>query len=245
MRDYARGRRCLMQLLQESLDDPTAAPCGRCSVCLGGLPEPLTARPDAEVARSVGQFLRRSSHRIEPRKMWPGGVFGTRGRIPIGEQAAAGRALVFADAPEWQELIADVFGGADREPPEELVTSVIGLLAEWRAEWPQRPGVVVGLPAAGRTTLTAGLVQRVAAAGRLDVAELRVTGPAPLDASSPVEAAHWASAIGVPRPEAIAGQAVLLLVDATSSLWPVTIAASKLRSEGATAVLPLVVHRRP
>ena len=36
MRAYTRGERCLMQLLQESLDDPTAEPCGRCSVCLGG-----------------------------------------------------------------------------------------------------------------------------------------------------------------------------------------------------------------
>jgi ATP-dependent DNA helicase RecQ len=245
MRAYAQGRRCLMQLLQESLDDPTAAPCGRCSVCTGTLPDGLPPRPDPELARAVGQLLRRSEHRIEPRKMWPGGAFGTRGRIPPGEQAAVGRALVFADAPEWQQLVAEVFGGADREPPEELVTGVIGLLARWKGEWTQRPDVAVGLPAAGRRTMTAGLVQRVAAAGKLDVAALRVQGSPPADASSPVEAAHWATAIAVPEPDGVAGRTVLLVVDATSSLWPVTVAASKLRSEGAAAVLPLVIHRRP
>jgi ATP-dependent DNA helicase RecQ len=245
MRDYSRGQRCLMQLLQESLDDPTAAPCGRCSVCTGTLPDGLPAVPDAAVTRAVGQFLRGSEHRIEPRKMWPGGAFGTRGRIAPGEQATVGRALVFADAPEWQELIAAAFGGADREPPEELTSHVVRLLAAWSSDWPRRPDVVIGLPAAGRRLMTAGLVQQVAAAGRLAVAELRVTGAPPADASSPVEAAHWAAAIGVPQPEAVAGKAVLLVVDATSSLWPVTVAASKLRSEGATAVLPLVILRRP
>jgi len=245
MRDYARGRRCLMQLLQESLDDPTAAPCGRCSVCTGNLPDGLPQQPDAEVTRAVGQLMRRSVHRIEPRKMWPGGAFGTRGRIPAAEQADAGRALVFADAPEWQDLIAEVFGGPDREPPDDLVTSVVGLLAGWRSDWLRRPDVVIGLPAAGRRAMTAGLVQRIAAAGRLGVAELTVAGVAPEGASSPIDAAHWAAAIGLPEPEAVSGKTVLLVVDATASLWPVTVAASKLRGAGATAVLPLVVHRRP
>ena len=43
MRAYTRGARCLMQLLQEALDDPSAQPCGRCSVCLGRLPEGILA----------------------------------------------------------------------------------------------------------------------------------------------------------------------------------------------------------
>jgi ATP-dependent DNA helicase RecQ len=38
---------------------------------------------------------------------------------------------------------------------------------------------------------------------------------------------------------------VLLVVDATRSLWPVTLAAALLRRCGAEAVLPLVVHRLP
>ncbi len=36
MRSYTRGDRCLMELLQEALDDPHAESCGRCSVCRGG-----------------------------------------------------------------------------------------------------------------------------------------------------------------------------------------------------------------
>jgi len=245
MRDYARGRRCLMQLLQEALDDPSAAPCGRCSVCTDSLPDGLAAEPDLKVARSVAGVLRTQTHLVEPRKMWPGGAFGSRGRIPVSEQPEVGRALIFADAPEWRELVAQVFGGANAVPPDELVDAVVALLGTWRRDWAARPEVVTGLPAAGFRELTAGLVQRIAAVGRLDTAELSVSGTAPADLTSAAEAAHWASAIGVPDPAAVAGRVVLLVTDATSSLWPVTIAASKLRSEGASAVLPLVIHRRP
>ena len=39
-----------MQLLQESLDDPTAEPCGRCSVCRGALPTGLDAAPPTETS---------------------------------------------------------------------------------------------------------------------------------------------------------------------------------------------------
>ena len=273
MREYIRGGRCLMQLLQEALDDPSAAPCGRCSVCTGALPDGLAAEPDIDVTRAVAGVLRAQTHLVEPRKMWPGGVFGSRGRIPASEQPEIGRALIFADAPEWRELVARVFGGQDAAPPDELVDAVVTLLASWRHDWPARPEVVTALAAAGFRQLTAGLAQRIATVGRLSTAELSVsdavarqgrrrgaagppsgarseqsgtvTGTAAPDLTSAAEAAFWARAVGVPDPAAVAGRVVLLVVDATSSLWPVTIAASKLRSEGATAVLPLVIHRRP
>jgi ATP-dependent DNA helicase RecQ len=244
MRDYSRGRRCLMQLLQESLDDPTAAPCGRCSVCTGQLPDGLPAEPSIDTARAVAGVLRTQSHLVEPRKMWPGGAFGARGRIPSNEQAAVGRALIHADAPEWRELVQQVFGGGDGEPPQELVDALVALLASWRRDWAARPEVVVGLSAAGYPGLMDGLVARIAEIGRMDTAGLTVNGPVARDLSSPEEAAAWAKNIAVPDPESVAGKVVLLVVDATGSLWPVTIAASMLRSNGAAAVLPLVVHRR-
>ncbi|MDQ2848672.1 MAG: DEAD/DEAH box helicase [Actinomycetota bacterium] len=244
MRDYSRGTRCLMQLLQEALDDPTAAPCGRCSVCTGELPDNLPEQPSIDVTRAVAGVLRTQSHPVEPRKMWPGGAFGSRGRIPIGEQAATGRALIHADAPEWGDMVQTVFGSDSANPPDELVDAVVKLLSGWRQDWTARPEVVVGLPAGGYPLLTGALVDRVAQVGRLATAELAVRETVAGDLSSPEEAAAWRDSLSLPDPSATAGKVVLLLVDATSSLWPVTVAAAMLRSSGASTVLPLVVHRR-
>ena len=59
------------------------------------------------------------------------------------------------------------------------------------------------------------------------------------------EAAMWQDRLSVGDPTAVTGRCVLLVVDATSSLWPVTVAAALLRRAGAAVVLPLVLHRRP
>lgn len=104
MRAYTRGERCLMQLLQESLDDPTAAPCGRCSVCRNTLPVPLEPEPRTETVRTVATGLRGTAQQFDPRKMWPGGEFGARGRIPQGLMAEVGRACwCMPIAPEWAD----------------------------------------------------------------------------------------------------------------------------------------------
>ena len=63
------------------------------------------------------------------------------------------------------------------------------------------------------------------------------------DLASPGEAAAWRDALGCADPAAVEGKVVLLVVDASRSLWPVTLAAALLRRSGADAVLPLVVHR--
>ena len=57
----------------------------------------------------------------------------------------------------------------------------------------------------------------------------------------------WRDVIGVTDELAsvVAGRAVLLVVDASSSQWPITVAAAHLRQAGASMVLPLLVHRRP
>ncbi len=246
MRAYTRGERCLMQLLQEALDDPSAQPCGRCSVCLGALPEGILSRPSVEVARAVAAALRGQAQVVEPRLMWPGGAYGAKGRIPAGLQAAPGRALAYADAPEWREVVRAVFA-RDAGAPEEVVRGCIDLLSRWRESWEARPGIVVGLPAAGYPVLVGSVVEAIAARGRLPAAGVQVTAPAPAGISSPEEAAHWRDALTVPADTApaVAGRVVLLVVDATSSRWPITVAAARLREARARAVLPLVLHLRP
>jgi len=247
MRAYTRGERCLMQLLQESLDDPTAEPCGRCSVCAGSLPGAFMGCPSPSTVDAVSTLLRGQVHLLDPRKMWPGGAFGSRAKIPAGEMPAVGRTLVFADAPEWRDTIAAVFSG-DAPAPPDLLDACVRMLSSWRSSWPERPQVVVDLPAGGFPTLTGSAADHLASVGRLERASLAASRP-PVDLremSSAEEAAFWrdsldASAMG----SVVDGRAVLLVVDATSSLWPVTVGAAVLRRAGASVVLPLLIHRRP
>jgi ATP-dependent DNA helicase RecQ len=248
MRAYNRGERCLMQLLQESLDDPHAKPCGRCSVCTGGLPDELVGRPLAETVLMVAGVLRGEQHVVEPRKMWPGGAFGPRGKISTDDMAEPGRALAFADAPEWRDAVASMFA-RDAEAPAEVKDACVRLLSTWRGSWSARPEVVVDLPAAGFVELTGSVADHLASVGRLERARLLPVAGAPPDVrelGSAEEAALWMERLAPVVPtQAVAGRVVLLLVDASSSLWPITVAAALLRRAGATSVLPLLLHRRP
>jgi ATP-dependent DNA helicase RecQ len=251
MRAYTRGERCLMQLLQESLDDPTAEPCGRCSVCLGLLPDPLSAKPDPETVQSIIRLLRGETHVLEPRKMWPGGAFGAKGRIPPALMAEPGRTIVYADAPEWREVIRSTFSqdvGGEPAALDALKAGCVAALSRWRDAWSRRPEVVVDLPAAGYSRLTTEIADHLAEIGRLERAELTVdpSGFAD-DLSSAEEAKVWRDGVSIEpaTAQAIADRSVLLVVDASSSQWPITVAAAKLREAGAYAVLPLLIHRRP
>ena len=240
MRDYVAGRRCLMRLLTESLDDPNPQDCGRCSVCRGRLSGELRAEVDPETVRTVTSVLRRSALVLEPRKMWPGGSFGTRGRIPAAVAAEPGRILAHADAPEWVEVLAGARRG-DERALAELGEAAVATLGAWGRESGIRPDVILSLRLTG-TTLAETLAAHLRTVGRREGGEFpTLMGDPPTDATGAVEASYWRDHLG-PAP-AVDGQAVLLVVDASSSGWPVTLAAAALREAGATAVLPLLIHR--
>ena len=247
MRSYVRGERCLMELLQESLDDPAAEPCGRCSVCRGALPEAFEGAPSATTVATITGLLRGQVHVLEPRKMWPGGAFGSRGRIPPDEAHAPGRTLVFADAPEWRETRrgdvragrAGTAGRARRLRPAARPVALVVAGASRGGRRPHRDG----LPAADRVG------RRPPRRGRSPGPGVAAGPSAPPDLrelSSADEAAFWRDHLDASGAAgAVAGRAVLLVVDASSSLWPVTMAAAVLRRSGAAVVLPLLLHRRP
>ena len=105
MRNYAHGRGCLMAYLQQALSDPNPAPCGKCSVCTGQLPEP-GLNPSASAINEARRFLRQQDVIFEPRKIWPKGC--TR-KGTISAKLAA-RAVAFADDPGWTEELEALLG---------------------------------------------------------------------------------------------------------------------------------------
>ena len=248
MRSFAAGRGCLMRFLQQALDDPDPANCGRCSVCTGRLPAP-GARPGAAGIDAARAFARGQDVVIEPRKLWPSGAGGgaPKGRI-VG--CSEGRALAFADDPGWAELLLPLFAAPDVPAPEPVLKAVVDVLARWRRSWGQRPVAVVPMPSALHSTLIRSVASHVAAVGRLpllDALQLNhAAGPVPgADAPSGAKVAALIGALSL-RPEVELPAGPLLLVDARlRSGWSVTVAAALLRDAGASAVLPLVLHQLP
>ncbi|WP_026919057.1 DEAD/DEAH box helicase [Gordonia shandongensis] len=240
MRAFIRGEKCLMRLLTESLDDPAAQECGQCSVCRGEVTPGLALRPDPETLAAIGAVLRRDAQILAPRKMWPGGEFGTRGRIPAESTAEAGRVLAFADAPQWRDVL-DAAKSGDGQARAALADTAVSVVADWTRAAGIRPDLIVSLDLTGGD-LAEALATRLREVGRRSGGPLGVrAGTRPgREATGATEAVYWRDHLEPVPP--VTG-AVLLVVDETGSGWPVTLAAAALRDAGADAVLPLVIHQ--
>ena len=242
MRSFARGTGCLMRFLQEALDDPDPSDCGRCSVCTGRLPGP-GARPGAERIEAARAFARGQDVVIEPRKLWPSG--GRRkGRIA---GCSEGRALAFADDPGWAQVLRPMFANRDAPAPEPVLAGVVEVLGRWRRAWSVRPVAVVPMPSMLHPQLIGSVASHVASLGRLPLVDaLLLTGPVPdADAASGAKVATLLDGLAL-RPDVAIPAGPLLLIDARyASGWTMTVAAALLREAGASAVLPLVLHRLP
>jgi len=248
MLEYESTTECRMAFLQRSLDDDTAAPCGRCDTCAGPWYPTALAGDAADAARSA---LDRVGVPVEPRGMWPTGAdrlgVPVKGKIPPGERPAEGRALARLTDLGWGGALRELFaaGAPDTQVPPHLLAACVRVLADWG--WAERPVAVVAMPSRGRPHLVDSLARGLADIGRLPylgALELRGGGPegAPGGNSAFRLAGLWerfdAAALDLPTGP------VLLVDDLADSRWSLTVAARELRRAGAGAVLPFVLALR-
>lgn len=240
MRHYAHGDGCLMQFLQQALDDPDPSPCGRCSVCTGRLPAP-GAHPDPATVRAAQQFFRGLDVRIEPRKLWPPRTEGVKGKINF---LAEGRAIAYADDPAWQETLTTLWR-ADAAAPPEILDAAVEVLKRWSRSW-QRPTAVVPVPSRRFPTLINSVAGHLATVGRLPLIEaLEIVGRRPTDnAASAVRVRELLDGLAV-RDGCTFDGPVLLVDDTIRSRWTVTVAAKLITDAGASSVLPFAIHQLP
>jgi ATP-dependent DNA helicase RecQ len=240
MRGYAHGDGCLMQFLQQALDDPNPRPCGRCSVCTGELPTP-GAGVSRDVVEAARRYLRGQDVVVEPRKMWPAGLPDRKGKIGF---LAPGRALAFADDPAWDSDLA-ALRHRDGSAPPGILDGLVDVLRRWSRSW-ERPIAVVGMPSRSYPTLVRSVAEHIAAVGRLPLVDaLTVSGPAPtVDSASAVRAKDLLYRTAVAPGVSFAGP-VLFVDDTIRTRWTATVAAALLADVGATSVLPLAIHQLP
>jgi len=248
MLDYLRPDRCRMAFLQEALDDPTAAPCGRCDVCAG--PWYPTDVPAEAVEVAMGQ-LSRVGVPLEPRAQWPTGMdrlgVPVRGRIAAEEAMGTGRALARLSDLGWGQRVRDLVQGPDQPVPEPVLNAVTRVLADW--DWEQRPVAIASVPSRDRPELVASLARRIGELGRLpylgalDLVDGGPTGESGGNSAFRLAGVWDRFTVG---PDLAAGLAqvrgpVLLVDDLVDSRWTMTVAARALRQAGADAVLPLAL----
>jgi ATP-dependent DNA helicase RecQ len=254
MRGYVDTDTCRMRFLRECLDDPEAAPCGRCDTCTG---VPLPDTVSREALDSAQAHISRVGVEISPRRQWPTGLpaigVPLSGRIPAGEQPLPGRALARLTDLGWGERLRTLLGeqAPDGPPPEQLLAGVVRALTAWASgenPWPARPAGVVAIGSRRRPELVQGLATHIATVGRLPLLgalppAAADTGTGQANSARRVAALHDAFTVPPSLADAcreLAGP-VLLVDDLVDSGWTMALAARALRRAGTAAVLPFAL----
>jgi ATP-dependent DNA helicase RecQ len=248
---YQATTECRMEFLRRELDDPAAAPCGRCDNCTG---QRWTTDVPAAGTEAARERLARPGTTVEPRKMWPTGMkelgIDASGKIPATALAEPGRALGRLTDIGWGAALRTLLSEQtpDGPIPDQLADAMVQVLASW--DWKQRPAAVVTMPSVTRPELITSLGQRIAAIGRLPylgaLGYATEDGPGPRRHNSAQRLAALWRALTVPsdlRDALKANDAgpVLLVDDQIDTGWTMTVAARLLRDAGAPAVLPLAL----
>jgi ATP-dependent DNA helicase RecQ len=248
---YQATTECRMEFLRRELDDPAAAPCGRCDNCTG---QRWTTDVPAAGTEAARERLARPGTTVEPRKMWPTGMkelgIDASGKIPATALAEPGRALGRLTDIGWGAALRTLLSEQtpDGPIPGQLADAMVQVLASW--DWKQRPAAVVTMPSLTRPELITSLGQRIAAIGRLPylgaLGYATEDGPGPRRHNSAQRLAALWRALTVPSDLRDALKAndvgpVLLVDDQIDTGWTMTVATMLLRDAGAPAVLPLAL----
>jgi ATP-dependent DNA helicase RecQ len=237
MAAFGTDGRCLMRVLQEELDDPAAADCGRCSVCAGPR---FAGAVDPSLVEAAGRHLRSNPVELEVKKMAPNAE-GVMRKIPEEVRLEPGWALArFGDGGWWPAVERGLKSGVF----EDDVVMALAAIA-------RDPSRVIGGPIAWVTAVPSvrlgdvvpGLARSVA--GELGVrfvdlvARVADRPPQREMANAAQQAANVRGAFrvtGAPPPGC-----GLLLDDRRSSGWTLAMVGGQLRQAGAERIVPITL----
>src|SRR4051812_40368890 len=225
--------RCLMRALQEELDDPAPADCGRCSVCA----DPRYGGPlDPTLVREAALHLRSRPLVIEVKKMAPDSE-GAMRKIPDGARTEEGRALARLGDGGWDPLVQQ--GRRAGRFADELVDAAAEAVRSWGAPV---QGLAAGPPRPS-PELVPDFARRLAERLGLPFAPvLERVGDAPPQremANSQQQVANVRGQFAVAG--TLPAGACLLVDDVRFSGWTQAMVGGQLRRRGAAAVYPLAL----
>ena len=239
MRAYMAHAGCLMEFLQRALDDPGAQPCGRCANCRGkGLPRAVSR----DLVIEAETYLKGASIAIEPRRMFPLGVFPDQKRkIPPELLNEIGRSLCYYGDAGWGTMVRA--GKYEHNHfSDELVEAAARLISQdWKPE--PFPAWVAAIPSRRHPELVPDFARRLAR--RLGIpfrpVLVRISDAQPQKAmqNSSMQARNVLNTLAV-RGD-VPDTPVLLVDDILDSGWTLTMAGCLLRQHGSGVVYPFTL----
>ncbi|HEY4279916.1 MAG TPA: DEAD/DEAH box helicase [Conexibacter sp.] len=248
MAAFGTDGRCLMRTLQEELDDPDPADCGRCSVCAG--PRYATP-PSPRLVEQAQRHLRSRPLVLEQRKMAPDPA-GTMRKIPAGALIEPGWALArIGDGGWWPAIERGLRAGRlDDELAVALADAIRGggagasngsataaLSASAGVDW------VASVPSVAAGAIVEQLAEQVArqlGVPRLRLLERREQRPPQREmANAAQQAANVRGAFAVVQaPPPGVG---VLVDDRRLSGFTLAMTGGQLRTAGASAIVPVAL----
>ncbi len=223
---------CLMKYLRSQLDDPLAAPCGRCSRCTG---RDRLVQLDRDLVVEAVEYLRSGPITIEPRKWW---ARPKSGAIPADRRVEQGRGLSIYGDGGWGSDVRSAKYETGAFPPE-LVAAAVRLVGGWGPS--PAPTWLTWVPSTS-STLVADAAQSLAAAlgiPAIDAVRLVRPGrPQKAMQNSAQQLINVYSAFEVSN--VLPTQPVFLIDDIADSRWTLTVIGDLLRAAGSGAVYPFV-----
>lgn len=254
MRLLLSGQTCLLQLVRRELDDTAEGdpgPCGRCQVCLGSLPAPLTGldAPAEERRDEALRYLRNQRIVLPARARWPSGGSTRRGTIKPQLRPRDGRALAMTGDGSWEPAVRELLAG-DAPVTDEVADGLIRLLSRWgwgsTPDLP-RPTWIAPVPSRSHPVLLASILDRLASVGRLPVIDALVRAqdtPPQSEAANPGQAGGWALlALRLDPDVQVPTGPPLLIDDVFRTGWTSMVAGVLLAEAGADQAYPLALLR--
>jgi len=240
MREYMYHEGCLMEFLEQALDDPDPQECGKCVNCNSDLL--LSEEVNDCLVNRAAIFLKRS---YQPRRKWPPynamPVYGFRGNIPGNLRAQTGRALSLWRDAGWGQMVASGKYETERFS-DELVTACIEMIRQWNPL--PVPVWLTCIPSNNHPELVPNFTQRLAEALNLPfipcIIKSRDNRQQKELENSFQQAQNLDGVFRVDLEEESCGPC-FLVDDMVDSKWTFTVASALLLQEGCEAVHPLAL----
>ncbi len=241
VQEYIANKDCLMNFLQDQLDDPIAGPCGKCANCLGEDLIPRDVSHENIIEASI--YLKHSEFDIDPRKQIPSGalpIYGWSWNLPKNLQAEAGKVLSRWGDAGWGQIVAD--GKHYGHFNDDLVDAMYDMIMQrWKPE--PFPKWLTCIPSLRHPNLVPDFAKRLAKKLGIPFHPILIKAKSTQAQKEQENSFHQCRNLdGAFQIDGkVENKPLFLIDDAVDSRWTFTIASALLKENGSGPVYPVAL----